>query len=77
MDLLIHLAGANKLNIASHTLVVLTGDKWQKIDFKANKTIGTLAGEDGSVSVQIVKKQKEEKVRQKSANQPFEVCDLC
>lgn len=74
MDLLINLSASNKLNPAAHSLVVLTGDKWKQIDFKANKTIGALAGEDRQVSVQIVKKIKEEKVKTKSAaQQPFEV----
>lgn len=73
MDLLINLAASNKLNPASHSLVVLTGDKWKQIDFKANKTIGLLAGEDRQVSVQLVKKKVEEKGRSKTAAQPFEV----
>ncbi|KAL4221930.1 actin filament network formation [Mactra antiquata] len=73
MDLLINLAAANKLNPAGHTLVVLTGDKWKQIDFKANKTIGLLAGEDRQVSVQIVKKKIEDKVKTKTATQPFEM----
>jgi len=74
MDLLIHLAASNKLNPAAHSLVVLTGDKWKQIDFKANKTIGTLAGEERQVSVQIIKKVKEDKVKNKMvAQQPFEV----
>ncbi|XP_052797230.1 LOW QUALITY PROTEIN: protein cordon-bleu-like [Mya arenaria] len=73
MDLLINLAQSSKLNPASHSLKVLTGDKWRQIDFKANKTIGVLAGDDGKVSVQVVKKQREDKVKQKVANQPFEM----
>ncbi|XP_052248393.1 uncharacterized protein LOC127856309 isoform X2 [Dreissena polymorpha] len=73
MDLLVKIASSSKLNPAAHTLVVLTGDKWKQIDFKANKTIGLLANEDRSVSVQVVKKQKEEKVKLKTANQPFEM----
>ncbi|XP_060594347.1 protein cordon-bleu-like isoform X6 [Ruditapes philippinarum] len=73
MDLLINLAASNKLNPAAHSLVVLTGDKWKQIDFKANKTIGLLAGEDKQVSVQIIKKKVEEKVRPKSTAQPFEM----
>ncbi|XP_053373421.1 protein cordon-bleu-like isoform X4 [Mercenaria mercenaria] len=73
MDLLINLSASNKLNPAAHSLVVLTGDKWKQIDFKANKTIGLLAGEDRQVSVQIIKKKVEEKVRPKSTAQPFEM----
>lgn len=73
MDLLITIAASNKLNPAAHTLVVLTGDRWKHVDFKANKTIGLLAGEDRQVSVQIIKKKVEDKVKLKTATQPFEV----
>ena len=73
MDLLVNLAASNKLNPASHSLVVLTDDKWKQIDFKANKTIGLLAGEDKTVSVQIIPRKTEEKYKPKSLEKPFEV----
>ena len=73
MDLLVNLAATHKLNPAAHTLVFQTGDKWKQIDFKANRTIGLLADETQRVSVQIVKKQTEQKVKSKPTAQPFEV----
>ena len=76
MDLLVNLAASNKLNPASHSLVVLTGDRWKHIDFKANKTIGLLAGDDKTVSVQIIPKKTEEKFKTKSLEKPFEVSIL-
>ena len=76
MDLLVNLAASNKLNPASHSLVVLTDDKWKQIDFKANKTIGLLAGDDKSVSVQIIPRKTEEKYKAKSVEKPFEVSDI-
>lgn len=76
MDLLVNLAASNKLNPASHSLVFLTDDKWKQIDFKANKTIGTLAGEDKTVSVQIIPRKTEEKYKTKSLEKPFEVSEF-
>ena len=76
MDLLVNLAASNKLNPASHSLVVLTDDRWTKIDFKANRTIGLLAGEDKTVSVQIIPRKTEEKYKAKSLEKPFEVSNV-
>ena len=76
MDLLVNLAASNKLNPAAYSLVVLTDDKWTKIDFKANKTIGLLAGEDKTVSVQIIPRKTEEKYKARSLEKPFEVRNM-